>query len=229
MRISRLILRSAVCLFCGVTPLFAQSTGERVDELPLSTRPLAWCDLSGRAIATVFLLPEGTLVPLEFATHVSTRTAKRNDRVKFQVTSDVKADGFTVISKGTEAWGIVTLAKKPSHFLRDGKLQIELQSVTLLNRQAIALRSPAVYKQCGKWDWRSTDSLQAPLLALFAPFMLATMPKEDSLAVLGSMISKGDQDERLPGTRIEAVVSRAVELNTEEFSKLQSGILGLTP
>jgi hypothetical protein len=122
-----------------------------------------WSDLSNPSTARVFVLPEGAQIPLEFVTPVSTRTAKRNDRVRFQVVSDVRVSGLTVTRKGAEAWGIVTVAKKP------------------------------VCKQCEKWDWHSTDSLQAltPLRVT-----LAMMPEEDRLAVLGSafegIISEGD-------------------------------------
>lgn len=219
-----LVLWSVACLF-AVTHLCALSTQEKVEELPLRPRPLTWPDFSNPPTPPVFVLPEGTRICLEFASYVSTQTAKRNDPVRLQVVSDVRIAGLKVIPKGAEAWGIVTLAKKPGHFSRDGKLQIELQSVTLLNGQAIAIRVPTVCRQCGKWDLRSSDSLQAPLLALFAPVMLATMPPEDRDTVFGSaikgIISKGNQEKRLPGTRIEAVVSRAVELNREEFSTLQ--------
>lgn len=59
--------------------------------------------------------------------------------------------------------------------------------------------------------------------------MLAMMPKEDRLTVLGSMTSKGDQAARLLGTQLEAVTSGTVELNREEFSKLQEPALEQRP
>lgn len=195
MRTSGLVLWSAACFF-AVAQLSAQSAEERVEELPSYAKPLMWSDPSNSSTPHVFVLPEGTQIPLEFVTPVSTRTAKRSDRVRFQVVSDVRVAGLTATRKGAEAWGIVTVAKKP------------------------------VCKQCERWDWHSTDSLQAPLLTLFAPVTLAMMPEEDRLAVLGSafegIISKCDHAKRLVGARMEAVTSHAIELNREEFSKSAS-------
>lgn len=234
MRSFGLGLLLAACLLLMAVPLAAQSADEEVGQLPLNPRPYVRFDTFDPAIASSCVLPEGTQVPLEFVTYVSTRTAKRNDRVRFRVVSDVSVDGLTVIPKGSEAWGTVTRTKEPRHFSRNGKLQIVLQSVMLLNGQTIAIRVPVPARtQTGKWDLRDPDSLQAPLLALLAPAMLAIMPPEDRQAVLGSalegIIAKGSHDERPPGTRIEAVTSNAVELNREEFNKLQSATSGQEP
>ena len=234
MRSAGLGLLLAACLLIIGVPLAAQSADEEIGQLPLDSRLCLRFDTSDPAIASSYVLPEGTQVSLEFMTYVSTRAAKRNDRIRFRVVSDVSVDGLTVIPKGSEAWGTVTRTKKPHHFSRNGKLQIALQSVTLLNGQTIAIRVRApAWKQTGKWDLREPDSLQAPLLLMLVPAMLAIMPSEDRQAVLGSalegIIAKGSHDERPPGVRIEAVISRAVELNREEFSKLQPATLVQAP
>ena len=217
MRTLRLLLWSAGYLLNGIAPLSAQSPSEQLAELPLNPVHLT----SNPLIPSVFFLPEGTLIPLEFATYASTQTAKPSDRVKFRVLADVRFEGLTVISKGAEAWGMVTMTKKPGHFGRNGRLQIELQSVTLLNGQAIPIRSPVVCKPCGKFSLRGPDSLQGPLLIPVALGIFAMMHREEQLTVLRSMVSKGDQEVRSPGMRMEGVVLHTVELNIDEFSNLR--------
>ena len=231
MRSFRQILLSAICLLLAAGPLFAQSADEGLGQLPLNMGPFVCSDTFEPVIAPSFVLPEGTQVSLEFATYISTRTAKRSDRVRFRVVSDVSVEGMTVISKGAEAWGTVTLAKKPGHFSRDGKLQIALQSAILLNGQTIAIRVPAPARtQTGKWDLREPDSLQVPLLGLLAPVLFVAAPREDQRKLvgwaLGGMIAKGDHDVRVPGMRIEAEISHATELNRLEFNKLQAAARG---
>lgn len=77
---------SGLVLWSGQLPAFlrlqlsAQSAEERVEELTSYAKPFMWAGLSNPSTAHVFVLPEGTQIPLEFVTPVSTRTAKRNDR-----------------------------------------------------------------------------------------------------------------------------------------------------
>ena len=224
---SRLTLQAVACLFCAVTPLSAQTAGQQIEQLPfeqlpLNPRPFATWGLSDSAPAPVLVLPQGTPVCLEFTNYISTRTAKRNDRVRFRVSSEVRVEGVTIIPIGAEAWGIVTVARKPRHFSLDGRIEIALQSVTLVNGRTVSIQPAAVCRKCAKWDWRASDSLQGPLLIPVAAGILAMMPREERNDLLTSMmISKGNHAERLPGTRLRVVISAAVELNREEFSKLQ--------
>jgi hypothetical protein len=218
----RVLILAAVLLYLGAVSLPAQLMNDEVGLLPLDLRPLARFDASDSQVARPLLLPEGTKVSLESLSYVSSRIARVNDRVRFQVASDVSIEGLTVIPKGSEAWGIVTLVKPPRHFSRDGKLQIGLQSVLLPSGQMVAIRVhvPA-WPQTGKWDLREPDSLQAPLLGLVALGIIAIMPPEDQHAVFASLlhgiIGKGEHARHLPGTRIEAEISHDVELKREEF------------
>ncbi|MCS6861774.1 MAG: hypothetical protein NZT92_15830, partial [Abditibacteriales bacterium] len=75
------------------------------------------------------IVPDDTLVPLEFQGPVSTRTAEEGDLVDFVVTQDVYVSGILIIAKGTPATGSVKEVKRPRTLGRNGKLEIELGSV----------------------------------------------------------------------------------------------------
>jgi len=215
--------------------VFAQSPVEEIAPLPIDLAPGQWALLQtlNPAITKFLVLPEGTPVFLESLTLVTTRAAKRNDRVKFQVVADVSVDGLTVIPKGSVAWGTVTLAKKPGRFERDGKLQIALTSVILLNGQTTAIRKlPPPRTLAGGWSLRG-DGLQGPLLIPVAAAIFAFSPREDQETVFGSLLegifAKGRHTELSPGTPVEALISQVANLNRDEFSKLRPLAAGQVP
>lgn len=221
------LVSSAAFLWLSAAPLFAQSLVEEIAPLPLKLAPRQWALLEtlNPAMTEFLVLPEGTPVFLESLTLLTTRTAKRKDRVKFQVVSDVSVEGLTVIPKGSVAWGMVTLAKEPGRFERDGKLQIALNSVLLLNGQTIAIRKrPPPRTLAGGWSLRG-DALQGPLLIPFAAAIFAASPPEDQETILGSLVegifAKGRHIELPPGTPVEALISQPGNLNRQEFANLQ--------
>lgn len=227
MRCFRHFLSLAAFLWLSASPLFAQSSVEEIGPLPLHLNSKQRSPLLQPAITEFLVLPEGTPVSLELLTLVTTRTAKRKDRVNFQVVRDVSVEGLTVIPKGSAAWGTVTLAKKPGRFERDGKLQIALNSVTLLNGQTIAIcERPPPRTPGGGWSLRG-DGLQVPLLIPVAA-AIAWFSREDpeTQAAIGSILkdvfTKGHHAELAPGSPVEALLSRGANLNREEFAKLQS-------
>jgi len=230
----RHFLASAAFLWLSAAPLFAQSPVEEIGPLPLHLDPEQWAlrETLKPAITEFLVLPEGTPVSLKFLTLVSTRTAKPKDRVRFQVVSGVSVEGLTVIPKGSVAWGTVTLAKKPGRFSRDGKLQIALDLVTLLNGQMIAIRKPPPPRPpAGGW-LRGPDSLQAPLLTVVGAGILAFSPEDRKVffgSVLEEVFAKGHHTELSPGTPVEALISQAANLNREEFAKLQPVATGQLP
>jgi hypothetical protein len=76
-------------------------------------------------------LPEGTEVPLVFATAVSTKTAQVGDPVRLTLAHDLRVAGVLVAAKGTPASGTVLLSDKPSYQGQPGVLQFAVNSLDL--------------------------------------------------------------------------------------------------
>lgn len=83
--------------------------------------------LAVRAQSTV---PSGTPVMLEFMDEVSSKTAKKGDKIALRVYTDVVMNGKTLIKQDAPAEGVVTKVHKRRSFGRQGELRIRLTSVT---------------------------------------------------------------------------------------------------
>ncbi|MGB2620869.1 MAG: hypothetical protein WA857_10220 [Candidatus Acidiferrum sp.] len=59
-----------------------------------------------------FLLKEGTVVPLKFATDISSRYSAEGDKVQLTLASDLKVGDVAVVKQGAKAIAVVTHAKK---------------------------------------------------------------------------------------------------------------------
>ena len=87
------------------------------------------------------VLLDGTPVHLKFAKTISSAQAHVGDEVAFEVTEDVVTGGFTVISKGAAAIGVVAEAVPKGRLGRDGKLSIGLTYVRLTDNEKAGLRA----------------------------------------------------------------------------------------
>lgn len=76
-------------------------------------------------------LKSGTPIGLQAVNTVYAREVNEGDRIMFRVTSDVKAEGQILVSAGTTATGVVTLAKKSSLVGTKGRLTIDIKNLTL--------------------------------------------------------------------------------------------------
>lgn len=88
-----------------------------------------------------FGLQDGTEVKVRFKQTVSSKEAKTNDPVEFEVVEDVKVKGKTVIARGSLARGIVVEARPSGMLGRKGKLDIAIKEVTLTSNERVALRA----------------------------------------------------------------------------------------
>ena len=73
------------------------------------------------------LLREGTQVPLEFASPLSSKTAHVGDPVEFHLDSDLKVGDTVVVPKGAHAVATVSGAKKAGMMGRAGELSVQMQ------------------------------------------------------------------------------------------------------
>lgn len=99
-------------------------------------------------------LARQTPVHLKLSQTLSSATAKVGDEVSFEVTQDVVVGGLTVIAKGATATGSVTEAETKKRMGKAGKLNVDVSSVLLANKQKITVRSfgaePAAEEKSGR-------------------------------------------------------------------------------
>lgn len=82
-------------------------------------------------------------VTLRLKQTLSSETARVNDRVQFEVTEDVSAGGTVVIPKGSAAWGRVADAAPVGRLMGNGRLAVDIESVTLADGGTVRLRASA--------------------------------------------------------------------------------------
>ncbi|WP_375196919.1 hypothetical protein [Sphingobium sp.] len=75
------------------------------------------------------ILPEGMAIPLETRADISSKTARKGDRVELAVARPVTIGGVTVIAAGTPAVGEITRARDNGLLGRSGKLDIQVTSL----------------------------------------------------------------------------------------------------
>ena len=93
------------------------------------------------AVLPAFILSADTPVKLRLNETVTSKTAKVNDTVPFEVVEDIKVGDVVVIGRGAPAWGTVTEAHSKRSFGRSGKLNINIDKVQLVSGENVALRS----------------------------------------------------------------------------------------
>lgn len=88
-----------------------------------------------------FGLEDGTPVKIRTARTLSSADAHTGDTVDFEVLEDVFAKDTLVIPKGGIAWGTVTDAQPKRRMGRGGKLDVNIDSVRLVDGEKVPLRA----------------------------------------------------------------------------------------
>jgi hypothetical protein len=86
-------------------------------------------------------LLDGTAVKLRLGENLTSATAKAGDQVPFEVTEEVDVDGVPVIAKGGQALATVTDASPKKSMGRGGKLDVNVDSVRLIDGEKLQLRA----------------------------------------------------------------------------------------
>lgn len=90
--------------------------------------------------AIAFGLADGTPIKLKFKQEVSSKTAKPNDPVEFEVADEIRVGNAVVIAKGATAKGFVREVKRSGMLGRKGKLDIAVTEVNLMSGERVSLR-----------------------------------------------------------------------------------------
>jgi len=94
-----------------------------------------------KSVALVFGLAEDTPVRIRLARTMSSKDAKVDDRVDFEVFEDVKIGDVVVIERGATAIATVTEAHPKRRMGRAGKLHINIDYVRLPTGEKVLLRA----------------------------------------------------------------------------------------
>src|ERR1700722_6996407 len=86
-------------------------------------------------------LLDGTPIKLRLGRTLSSADAKTGDEVDFDVLEDVKVNDVLVIPKGALALATVTTAEHKKNMGRGGKLDVNIDSVRLIDNEKAALRA----------------------------------------------------------------------------------------
>ncbi len=86
-------------------------------------------------------LEDGTPVKLRISQTVSSADAHVGQTVDFEVLEEVKVNDVVVVPKGGVAWATVTVAESKKRMGRGGKLDMNIDSVRLVDGEKVALRA----------------------------------------------------------------------------------------
>lgn len=150
-----------------------------------------------------FGLEDGTPVKLRTARTISSADAHTGDTLDFEVLEDVMSHGVVVVPKGGIAWGTVTQAEPKRRMGRGGKLDVNIDSVRVVDGEKVALRA-VKDTQGGGHVGAMTGAMVATSIVFFpaAPFFLFMHGKDITIP---------------KGTEITAYVSGDTRLDEAKF------------
>ena len=152
-----------------------------------------------------FVLHDGTPVRLRLNRNVSSADAQVGESVDFEVLDDVKLDNALIIARGATALATVTEAVPKKRMARGGKLNVNIDSVRLVDDEKIALR--AVKEGSGGGHTGAmVGGMVATSIVFFpaAPFFLFMHGKDITIP---------------KGTEITAYVNGEIKLDPGKFAK----------
>ncbi len=190
-----LLLQSTFCFVFLSTSLPAQTAV--AEPVQPSKEPL------------VFGLQDGTPVKLRTSRNMSSADDKTGSTVDFEVLEDVKIGDTIIIPRGGIALGTVTRGKPKGRLGRGGKLDINIDSVRLINGEKVALR--AVKGTKGRDNTGSMTTGIVITSVLFFP------------AAPLFLFMKG-RDITIPkGTEVTAYINGDIALEQSKFIPVQTG------
>jgi len=166
------------------------SSATSVSSQPISKAPI--------------VLNDGTPLKLRLNRNLSSADAKEGESVDFEVLEDVSIEDTVIISQGSVALATVTEAQPKRRMGRAGKLNVNIDSVRMVNNKKIPLR--AVKGAAGGGNTgKMTGAIVATSIVFFpaAPLFLFVHGKDITIP---------------KGTEITAYVNGDVKLDSGQFA-----------
>jgi hypothetical protein len=154
-------------------------------------------------------LLDGTAVKLRLAENLSSATAKAGQSVPFEVLEEVDVQGVPVIAKGAQAMATVTVAETKKSMGRPGKLDVNIDSVRLIDNEKAALSATQNAKGGGHTG-AMTAGIVGTAIVFFpaAPLLLFIHGKDITIP---------------KGTEITAFVAGDMKLDMAKFAAPSAG------
>ncbi|HWW22529.1 MAG TPA: PEGA domain-containing protein [Edaphobacter sp.] len=154
-------------------------------------------------------LQDGTAIKLRLAENLTSATAKAGQQVSFEVLDEVDVQGVPVIAKGAQALATVTTAEPKKSMGRGGKLDVNIDSVRLIDGEKAALSATQNAKGGGHTG-AMTAGMVGTAIVFFpaAPLLLFIHGKDITIP---------------KGTEVTAFVSGDMKLDMAKFAPVASG------
>jgi PEGA domain len=131
------VIYCAVIVCCCYSLVRAQGTHPATPEQPAGNT----ASNTVKPAMEGFGLQDATPVKLRTSRTISSADAHTGDTLDFEVLEDVMVDGTLVVPKGGIAWGTVTEAQPKRRMGRGGKLNVNIDSVRLVDGEKVPLRA----------------------------------------------------------------------------------------
>jgi PEGA domain len=153
-------------------------------------------------------LQNGTAIKLRLAETLSSANAKTGQQVSFETVEETDVDGVMVIAKGAQALATITTAEPKKSMGRGGKLDVNIDSVRLVDGEKAALAATQNAKGGGHTG-AMTAGMVGTAIVFFpaAPLLLFIHGKDITIP---------------KGTEVTAFVSGDMRLNMTQFAPTNS-------
>ena len=138
----KIIAAALVCLLSSGKSAFAQqSVPPQAAITPASSDRAIPSQTAPSSPPPPNTILDGTAVKLRLAENLTSATAKPGQQVSFEVVEEVDVQGVPVIAKGAQALATVTDASPKKSMGRGGKLDVNVDSVRLVDGEKLQLRA----------------------------------------------------------------------------------------
>ena len=205
---NRVVQIAVASVFCLVVSVSVFSQQPQTTAPPASSGAPVQSSTAQSKAPSAFHLAEDTPVRMKLARTMSSKDARVDERVDFEVLEDVKVGGVTVIERGMTALATVTEAHPKKRMGRSGKLKMNIDYVRLVTGDKVPLRAVKGGKG-GDHIAAMTGAMVATSIVFFpaAPLFLFMHGKDITIP---------------KGTEITAYVAAPTPLDPAKFMKQTS-------
>lgn len=208
---------ASALVFCLIYSSLAcpQEKSNKQDKNPAPAQTAAPVTPAPHRPPLAFGLAEDTPVRLKLTRTMSSKDAKADEKVDFEVLEDIKVGDVVVVQHGAMAIGTVTEAHPKRTMGRAGKLNINIDYVQLVDGEKVTLRA-VKGGSGGTHTAAMTGAIVATSILFFpaAPFFLFIHGKDITIP---------------KGTEISAYVAADTPLDQANFNKQSAAVESGTP